>query len=171
MKFEIPAEQIKRARVPHELFLTNLIGNHILWFVAALGIYSSFWQPVAMVPVISLSILLFTLWRAQKAKHSDPWFVMCHWQICAKRSRVFLFMFAILGTVSLLGWVGYTYFGMMEVAVQAMIGGMGVLPVMVTVLVLIVMESDAMHQASQQRIPKGVVERFPNPEMVPLEEE
>jgi hypothetical protein len=79
-------------------------------------------------------------------------------------------MFSILGVVALLGWAGYTYLGMMEVAVQAMIGGMGVLPVMVTVLVLIVMESDAMHQATQQKLPKGIVERFPNSEMVPIEE-
>ena len=170
MKFEIPEDQIKKAKVPHELFLTNLIGNHVLWFVAALGVYSTFWQLVALVPVISLSTLFFTLWRAQKAKSSDPWFVMCHWQICARRSKAFLLMFAIFGAVSLLGWVGYTYFGMMDVAVKAMICGMGVLPVIVAVLVLIIMESDAMHQASQQRVPKGVVERFPNPEMVPIEE-
>lgn len=170
MKYEIPEEQVKKAKAPHELFLTNLIGNHILWFVAALGVYGSFWQPVALVPVISLSTIFYTLWRANKAKSSDPWFVMCHWQICAKRSKVFLLMFSILGVVALLGWAGYTYMGMMEVAVQAMIGGMGVLPVMVTVLVLIVMESDAMHQATQQKVPKGIVERFPNSEMVPIEE-
>ena len=51
MKYEIPEEQVKKAKAPHELFLTNLIGNHILWFVAALGVYGSFWQPMALVPV------------------------------------------------------------------------------------------------------------------------
>ena len=170
MKFEIAEEQIKKAKVPHELFLTNLIGNHVLWFIAALGVYGSFWQPVALVPVVSLSILLYTLWRAQQAKQHDPWFVMCHWQLCAKRSKLLLLMFTILAAISALGWAGYTYLGMKDVAVKAMIGGMGVLPVMVTVLVLIVMEMDAMHQATQQRLPKGVVERFPNPEAVVLEE-
>jgi hypothetical protein len=166
MKYEITADEVHRAKVPHELFLANLIGNHILWFVAALGVSGSFWQPLALVPTISLATLFYTLWRANQAKRTDPWFVMCHWQLCAQRSRVFLLTFAIFGLVSLLGWVGYTHFGMKDVAVKAMIGGMGVLPVMVSVLVLIILESDALHQAAQQRLPKGISERFPNPEAV-----
>lgn len=164
MKFEISSDEVRRAKVPHELFLANLIGNHILWFVAALGVSGSFWQPLALVPLVSLVTLFYILWRANRSKRSDPWFVMCHWQICAQRSRIFLLVFAIFGLVSLLGWVAYTYFGMKDVAVKAMIGGMGVLPVMVCVLVLIILESDALHQASQQRLPKAITERFPNPE-------
>ncbi len=169
MKFEISEEEAKKAKIPHEIFLTNLIGNHILWFVAALGVAGSMWQPLALVPIISVLILAYTLWRARRSRAIDPWFVMCHWQICVGRSKVFLLMLSLLAAISALGWVGYTYFGMKDVAVKAMIGGMGVLPVMVTVLVLIVLESDAMHQAGQHRVPKGVVERFPNPEARQIE--
>lgn len=163
MKFEIPEDEWKKARVPHEIFLTNMVGNHILVFIAALGVVGSFWQPLAMVPVISLCVLFFTLWRAKKAKVNEPWFVMCHWQIAAQRSRIFIYMLMLMSTVATLGWIGYTYLGMMEVAVYAIVGGLGFLPTMVTVLILILMESDAMHQARQCKIPDGVVERYPNP--------
>jgi hypothetical protein len=164
MKFEISDELVHKAKIPHDIFLTNLIGNHILWFVAALGIVRSYWQPLAMVPIISLSALLYTLWRAKKSR--DPWYVWVHWQIAAARSRIFIYMLlAVLG-VWFLGWIGFTYIGMKKVAVMALIGGVGILPIMVTVLILILMESDALHQATSSRLSKSVVKKYPYPEDV-----
>ncbi|MBL3599685.1 MAG: hypothetical protein JMN25_07430 [gamma proteobacterium endosymbiont of Lamellibrachia anaximandri] len=171
MKFEIADEVASKAKIPHEIFLTNLIGNHILWFVAALGLAKSYWQPVAMVPIISLCVLAYTIWRARRSKEIDDWYVMCHWQICAARSRIFIYMLLLGLIVSLLGWIGYTYLGMMEVAVYALIGGIGGLPIMVTVLVLILMESDALHQAMLQKLPDRLVEKYPPPEDIKVVEE
>jgi len=37
MRFEVTREEIERANVPHEIFLTNLIGNHILMTAGAGG--------------------------------------------------------------------------------------------------------------------------------------
>jgi len=170
MKFEISEQESKKAKVPHEIFLTNLVGNHILWFIASLGLARSYWQPLALVPVVSVLLLGYTLWRARRSKTIDSWFVMCHWQICASRSRAFILTLSIFGFIAILGWVGFTYFGMKEVAVIAMIGGVGVLPVMVTVLVLILMESDALHQAAQHKLPDRMIERYPNPDIRILEE-
>ncbi len=172
MKFELSDEVAHKAKIPHEILLTNLIGNHILWFVASLGLAGSFWQPIALVPVFSIITLSYILWRARRSKRQDDWYVMCHWQICAARSRLFIYMLLVGLIVVLLGWVGYTYFGMMKVAVYAISGGVGILPVMVTVLVLILMESDALHQASLHNLPKRTVEKYPVPEgVVVLEEE
>ena len=171
MKFEITEEEAKKAKVPHEIFLTNMVGNHILMFIAALGMVGSYWQPLALVPLISISLILYTLWRAKKSKAEDPWYVMCHWQIAAKRSRMFINMLLLMVLGSVFGWIGHTYLGMMEVAVYALVGGVAILPTMVTVLVLIVMESDAMHQATQHKLPDSVVELYPNPDMKVIEEE
>lgn len=171
MQFDIPAEQIHRAKFPHELFLTNLIGNHILWFVAALGMAGSFWQPLLVVPVVSLSTLLYTLWRARRARERYDWFEMCHWQLAARRSRVFILVLCTCGLVAGAGWLGYTFWGWERVPVMAFSGGVGLLPTMVTVLVLIVMESDALHQASHGRMPASLYERFPNAEAVRLDSE
>jgi hypothetical protein len=74
-------------------------------------------------------------------------------------------LLAVLG-VWFLGWLGYTYFGMKKVAVMAMIGGGGILPIMVTVLVLILMESDALHQATSRHLSKSVVKKYPYPDDV-----
>ena len=164
MKFEISDDLVHKAKIPHDIFLTNLIGNHILWFVGALGIVGSYWQPLAMVPILSFVALFYTLWRAKRSR--DPWYIWVHWQIAAERSRLFIYMLlAVLG-VWFLGWLGFTYFDMKKVAVMAMIGGIGILPIMVTVLILILMESDALHQANSRRLSKNVVKKYPYPEDV-----
>ena len=170
MKFDLPADQAKKAKIPHEIFLTNLIGNHILWFIASLGLFRSYWQPLALVPVFSFLTLGYILWRAQRGKTQDPWFVMCHWQICAKRSRLFVYMLLLLCLISALGWVGHTYLGMMEVAVYALIGGAGILPVLVTVLALILMESDILHQAGELKLPDSMIEQYPDNAPTPVVE-
>lgn len=172
MKFEISDELTRQAKIPHDIFLTNLIGNHILWFVAALGLVRSYWQPLALVPIVSLSILAYTLQRAKKSRQGEHWYVMVHWQIAAERSRFFIYMLLAVMGVSLLGWIGYTYLGMMKVAVLALIGGIGLLPIMVTVLILILMESDALYHAAQHKLNTRIVEKYPPPDdLVILEDD
>ena len=164
MRFEVTERAIKQANVPHELFLTNLVGNHILMFISALGMARSLPWLMALVPLISFGILGYTLWRAPRSRRRDTWYVMCHWQVCARRSKIFISMLAMLLLISGLGWVGYAYLGMMKEAVLALIGGVGLLPVMVTVLVLIIMESETLYHANLARLPRWVVDRYPNPD-------
>jgi hypothetical protein len=171
MRFNISPDQIKKANIPHELFLINLIANHILLAVAMGGIAGSFPWVMAIIPTISVAILGYTLWRARRAIGRDPWYVMCHWQICARRSRIFLVMLGLLLIAVALGWVGYTYGGMMKEAVFALVIGIGILPVMATVLVLIIIESDALYHANQAKLPNWVVARFPNADAEVIEDE
>lgn len=171
MRFEVDPAEIKKANVPHEIFLTNLIGNHILMAVGAGGVAGSYPWIMALIPAISFSLLGYTLWRARRSRRVDPWYVMCHWQVCARRSKIFISMMLLLLGIMFLGWLGYTYGGMMKEAVFAIIGGTGILPIMVTVLVLIIVESDALYHANQAKLPNWVVERFPNPDAKVIPEE
>ncbi len=50
MRFEVSDRDIKKANIPHEIFLTNLIGNHILMAVAAGGVAGSFPWVMAVIP-------------------------------------------------------------------------------------------------------------------------
>jgi hypothetical protein len=171
MRFEVSPEEIKKANVPHEIFLTNLIGNHILMFVSTLGVIRSLPWVVAVVPTISFVLMGYTLWRARRSRDRDPWYVMCHWQVAARRTKLFMTMLLLLAAMSLGGWAGYTYGGMMKEAVWALIGGVGLLPVMVTMLILILMESEALYHANLCRLPAWVVKRFPNPDARPIGED
>ena len=164
MLFEISDEEKKKAKWPHDLFLVNLIANHILTFVATLGMATSWAWPMLIVPVVSFIILGTIIVKGIQSRKNKPWFVMCHWQIAMSRSIFFIKMILILLTITGIGLYGYTNLGWMKEAVFALIGGVCILPVMVTTLILIIMESDALHQAGQGKLPEKIVDRFPNPD-------
>lgn len=159
MKFDVPSQDARRAAHPHELILINLILNHVFFFVSTLGLSGPYPFLPLMVPIISVSILAYIFWRARRAKAFDPWFVSAHWQVCARRSRIFLAMLAGACVLLLLGWLGYFYLHMAKVLVLALFSIAG-LPVMVTLLVLVVLESEALNQARNGSLPQWAAERF-----------
>ena len=159
MKFDVSAQDAKRAAHPHELLLVNLILNHVFFFVSSLGLSGPYPYLPLMVPIISVSILAYIFWRAQRAKICDPWFVSAHWQVCARRSRLFLAMLAGASLLLLLGWLGYFYLHMAKVLVLALFSIAG-LPVMITMLVLVALESEALNQACNSSLPQWAAERF-----------
>lgn len=161
MQYSVSPQDIKQSKIPHELFLTNLIGNHILLAVVVGGLAGTWPWILALVPLISVAILSFILWRARRARTRDSWFVMCHWQVCARRSRIFLGMLGLLLVAVAVGWFSQAHGGMMKEAVWALVAGIGILPVMVTVLVLVIVESDTLHQTCQGGLPDWVAARFP----------
>lgn len=170
MLFDVHDEEKKKAKWPHDLFLVNLIANHILTFVATLGMATSWAWPMLIVPVVSFTILGIIIFKGKKSRRSETWFVMCHWQIAVKRSLFFIKMLLALSILTGIGLYGYTNLGWMKEAVFALIGGVCILPVMVTTLVLIIMESDALHQAGQGKLPEKIVALFPNPKAVVIEQ-
>ena len=168
MKFKISDAEKKQAKHPHEILLINLITNHILFFVGLLGMASVYPMLVLLVPGISLVILGYILFRAKQSKERDPWYVFCHWQLTARRCHWFLWMLALMVIAIIFGLVAIGM-GARDVFVYAL-SGTAILPTMVFVLVLIMLESESMHQINNGRLPKWLVERYPNPEAVPVEE-
>jgi hypothetical protein len=162
MIFEVSKEEIIQAKKPHDLFLVNLIANHILAFVGTLGLASSWAWPMLVVPITSFLILSYTIYRANKSLTNDPWFVKCHWQLALKRSKALMVVIALACTAAAVGVLLYSQFGVMKEAAMAFVGGLGLLPVMVTVLILIIMESDALHQANKGELPESLVKKFPD---------
>lgn len=174
MLFDVSDEEKKKAKWPHDLFLINLIGNHILTFVATLGLATSWAWPMLAVPIISFIILGIIirkglLVRKLAERQEESWYVMCHWQIALKRSLFFIKMILAIMTIAAFGVYGYTSLGWMKEAVFAMIGGGCILPIMVTTLVLILMESDALHQAAEGKLPDKMIDLYPNPDAKILE--
>lgn len=170
MRYKVDTHELHQAMHPHELFLINLIFNHVLLFIAFLSVIRAYPALIAIVPTLSLGILGYTLWRARRALERDPWFTKCHWQIVARRSIIFIGALGILTGISLLGWLAYQFLDFPRITVLALIGGFGILPTLVTVLALIIMESDALHQAKSGTLPAWLVKRFPDGQYAPHEQ-
>lgn len=148
------------AKVPHDIFLSNLIGNHILLFTAIATFGSSYIKYLVIVPLLSFAALAYTYYRSGKVKREDSEFIWAHWQVARRWSKLFSMMLMLLVTVVTLGWLGNAYLGMMKELVYAMIGGLGILPTLVSVLILIVIESDSLHHARVGTLPKWALRRF-----------
>lgn len=162
-KVEIPEPQeheITAAKVPHDIFLSNLIMNHILLFTGISTFGPQYLYFMVLVPIFSVIALSYTFYRASKVKREDSEFVYIHWQIARRWSLLFTYALLLLASVSLLGWLANQYLGLMKEAVYALIGGLGILPTLVTVLVLIVIESDSLHHARMGSLPKWALRRF-----------
>jgi hypothetical protein len=165
MQFNPSEEDIRHAKWPHDLFLINLIFNHILMFAVFLSA-SDLWEWVVVVPTASLLILLYTLWRANKSLKVDSWYVKCHWQICFKRSKIFIGMIVLM--LLAIGGV-MVISGGDPTPMQIAPAGAVILPTMVMVLVLVVLETESLDDARKGRVPDSVVERFPEGRYDPVE--
>lgn len=156
-----PVEQeIIAAKVPHDIFLSNLIGNHILLFTGISTFGQQYIQYMLLVPLLSVLALGYTFYRAMRSKPENGLFSHIHWQIALRWSKLFSMMLLLMLTVSTVGWLAHHYLGMMKEAVYAMIGGLAILPTLVCVLVLIVIESDSLHHARMGTLPKWAQRRF-----------
>jgi hypothetical protein len=165
LQFSISDDVAKAAKWPHELFLINLIFNHVLLFVAFLTA-SSLQKLLIIVPIISVTILSYMLWRARRSLQLDPWFVKCHWQLAARRSRLFiLVIFSMLAAMLAVYLVSG---GVMRPQHWAFFG-IGILPTLLSVLALIIMESDALHTARYGRMPNALAAKYPDGALTPIE--
>lgn len=162
-QFSVSPEEAKRAKWPHEIFLINLIFNHIFVFVASMAVVGSFPLLPALVPIISFSIIGYLMHRSrQVAAGDDTWFVKAHWRIGARRNRAFTLLLIV--TVVICGsglWLS-RILGWAKIPTIALIGGAGLLPFMVTLLVLIVLGNESVHMARTGKLPKRFVEQNPD---------
>jgi len=63
-------------------------------------------------------------------------------------------------SVAIFGWLANQHMAMMKEMVYALIGGLGLLPTLVTVLVLIIVESDSLHHARVGTLPKWARRKY-----------
>lgn len=151
-------EEIIRAKWPHEIFLINLVFNHILVFASTFGVFSTFPLMVLVVPVTSFAIIGYIFFKArQVASGNDTIFVRAHWVVADKRNKHFMWLLVIACVFIGGGFWLSKALGWSKVATIALIGGVGLLPFMVTLLVLIVLGNDSMYQARHSKLPRGYI--------------
>ncbi|HEU0219203.1 MAG TPA: hypothetical protein VFQ98_00185 [Gallionella sp.] len=162
-QFNISPEEGRRAKWPHEIFLINLIFNHIFVFCATVAVVSTFPLLTALVPVISFSIIGYILIRArQVAAGDESWFVKAHWQIAAARNRLFMLLLTVTYIVSGGGLWLSKMLGWAKIPTIALIAGVGLLPFMVVLLVLIVLGNESVFMARDGKLPKRFAEQNPD---------
>ena len=149
-------DEITRAKWPHEIFLLNLVINHILVFAATFGVFSPFPLMVLIVLLMSFVITGYISFKAKQVAGSiEVAFVKAHWALANKRNKHFMWLLAATYAVVGAGFLLYKTMGWSKIATIALLGGVGLLPFMASFLVLIVLGNDSMQQARHSQMPKG----------------
>lgn len=152
--------EIRSAQLPHQLFLFNAIGNHVLLTVITISVAMSNPMLTLLIPAISIAIIGFTLIKGATMVNHPSMLVRCHWAIVVRRTRIFLIGYLVLGLAATLGWLLFTYGGVMKELLYALVGGLGLLPFMVLILAFTIMESETLHHAGQGYVPEWAIKRF-----------
>lgn len=134
--------------------------NHILLFAAFATMGPKYINLLMLIPVFSLIAICYTWHRAGKVKREHSEFVYIHWQIAVRWSKLLALMLVILVTMSAIAWLGHQYLGFMREMSFALAAGLGLLPTMVSVLILVVIESDSLNHARLGTLPKWARRRF-----------
>lgn len=161
-QFDISPEEARRAKWPHEIFLINLVFNHILVFASTFGVFSTFPLMVMIVPLTSFAITAYIIVKGRQiAAGAETWFVKSHWAICVKRNRYFMAL--LIAACVIIGggyWIAQAM-GWSKIATIALLAGAGLLPFMVSLLILIVLGNESVHLARVGRLPKSFVAQNP----------
>lgn len=153
---DVLPDEIRHAKWPHELFLINLVFNHILLFASTFSVYSTFPLMVLVVPTISVAITVYILIKARQVAGSNkPPFVKAHWAVADRRNKQFIWLLAIAALVCFSAYWLLVLAGVSRVALIAILGGVGLLPFMVSLLILIVLGNQSMYEARHNKVPEG----------------
>lgn len=154
--------EIKRAKQLHSMLLFDFIVIHIFIFVLAISMVKTSYIPLILMPLLSLAMLGYVMIKAKQALTQEPSrFVRCHMLLAAKRARLFLALFLVTGTFTAVMYFGGPQFGMSKITSYSLAFGIGQLPFMVALLVLIVLEFDAEHQCKSSKIPGAALALHP----------
>ena len=149
-------DEIRRAKWPHEIFLINLVFNHILVFASTFGVYSTFPLMVLVVPLTSIAITAYIFFKARTiAASSETPLVKAHWAVADRRNKHFMLLLAAAAVLGGGGYMLAKLAGWSNVAMIAILGGGSLLPFMVSLLVLIVLGNHSMYEARHNKMPKG----------------
>ncbi|MCK9531037.1 MAG: hypothetical protein M0R77_10840 [Gammaproteobacteria bacterium] len=149
--------EIRKAQVPHELFLFNLVFNHIFLFIVTISAPSLQFL-VAIVPALSVLIVGYTLLATRRAAQAESPFVHSHWRMAKNGSLLLLgvWLFAALFIGAVLASAG----GVPKPWHYA-VGSVVFIPTMVFILVLILFGSEALQHARAGTLPSRARRRAP----------
>ncbi|ADL54315.1 hypothetical protein [Gallionella capsiferriformans] len=158
MEHQVTEAEVSRAKSLHSMLLFDFIVVHVFVFVLALSLLKTSMLPITLMPLLSIALLTNVIFKAKRAiNKEESIFVLCHNLLAAKRAKLFLILFIVTGTLTTALVVGGAQFGMSKVTSYALAGGIGQLPFMVALLILVVLEFDAEHQCKDGKIPASAL--------------
>lgn len=148
-------EDTKLASDAHERLLFNLSVVHFL-LPALLFNTEILWLIVGLPMLISTGFVVSIMRRA--AKRQQPDLIYAHWLLAWRRSRFLLLSYLVSLGLFLLGWLLLQLQPdqIMRGIQLAVVGWFSLLPISLTIVALIILETASLAQARQGVMPKQI---------------
>lgn len=161
MPFQTSATDIKRAQVPHNLFVSGLFLIDLSMTPAV--IVMNLGMIGLLIPLsCSLALLGYIYWRGRQ---TTTWFVDAHWRLSWSRGRLLILGYGISAGLILVAWLvslSAHEASMAHIMWKAMTR-IAVVPTLIFVMVTAVMEASAIGLATKREVPDNIVSAFPPP--------
>ena len=146
------ADDIRRARIPHNLFMLNLALFHLLMTPAAIAMEIGL-MGMLFPLLLSLLTIAYTYRHAESIQTTETHFVYSHWQLAVKRYRLLLISYAITAGLLVVGWLIALASPdpNMQDILQTVFIRIAVMPVVIIVMVAFYLESSAYSNAGKGR--------------------
>lgn len=148
-------EDAKLASDAHERLLFNLSVVHFL-LPALLFNTEILWLIVGLPMLISTGFVLSIMRRAGKRRQPD--LIYAHWLLAWRRSRFLLLSYLVSLVLFLLGWLVLQLQPdqIMRGIQLAVVGWFSLLPISLTLVILLILETASLAQARQGVMPKQI---------------
>lgn len=148
-------DDAKQASDAHERFLFNISVVHFL-LPALLFNTEILWLIVGLPILISCGFVLSIMRRAGKRQQPD--LVYAHWLLAWRRGRYLLLSYLVSLVLFLLGWLllQLQTDEVMRGIQLAVVGWFSLLPISLTIVVLIILETASLAQARQGEMPRQI---------------
>ncbi len=148
-------EDAKRASDAHERLLFNLSVVHFL-LPAILFNTEILWLIVGLPMLISTGIVVSIMRRA--GKQDQPDLIYAHWLLAWRRGRYLLISYLISLALFGLGWFFLLLQAdqVMREIQLAVVGWFSLLPISLTIVILIILETASLAQAREGKMPKQI---------------
>ncbi|MGB8517621.1 MAG: hypothetical protein WCD45_06995 [Gallionella sp.] len=161
MQFQVNVAEIKRAQVPHNLFVTGLFLFDLSMtpavIVLKLGMLG------LLLPLLCSGALLAYIYvRSQK---NSIWFVDAHWRLSFKHARWLLLGYAASALLIFVAWLisQSAHEASMKHILWTALTRIALMPTLIAVMVTAVMEASAIGLASKGEVPDKIASAFPPP--------
>ncbi|NWF38543.1 hypothetical protein F3F96_05305 [Mariprofundus sp. NF] len=162
MNFEISEEEKRRARVPHNLFVLNILLFNLLLTPAAIvldvGMYGF------LIPLLcSLAVIAYIYRRSRK---QDDWFVEMHWRLSFRRCQFLMIGYVVTALLVAVAWLislSANDAKMAEIMFTA-ISRVAVVPTLLAVMATVVLEAGGYHLINSGKVPDWLAVKFTPPE-------
>lgn len=148
-------EDAKQASDAHERLLFNLSVVHFL-LPAILFNTEILWLIVGLPMLLSTGIILSIMRRA--GKQGQPDLIYAHWLLAWRRGRYLLLAYLVSLVLFGLGWIFLLLQAdeVMRGIQLAVVGWFSLLPISLTIVVLIILETASLAQARQGEMPRQI---------------